>query len=198
MGKIFYVMGKSASGKDTVYKKILESRKNLKTVVLYTTRPARDGEQEGVEYHFTNQESMEKLEIQGKLIEKRTYETVYGPWSYFTVDDGQINLSDGNYYLMIGTLESYEKMRNYFGEEGLIPIYIEVDDGIRLERAVQREKTQKNPKYRELCRRYLADEEDFKEENLIRCGILKRYENYNLEACMEEILKDMHSEMIVY
>ena len=49
MGKIFYVMGKSASGKDTIYKKLLERFPGLKTVVTYTTRPIRDGETEGVE-----------------------------------------------------------------------------------------------------------------------------------------------------
>lgn len=52
MGKIFYVMGKSASGKDTIYKELRERIPELKTVVLYTTRPIRDGETEGVEYHL--------------------------------------------------------------------------------------------------------------------------------------------------
>ena len=50
MGKIFYVMGKSASGKDTIYKELRERIPELKTVVLYTTRPIRAGETNGVEY----------------------------------------------------------------------------------------------------------------------------------------------------
>ena len=58
MGKIFYVMGKSASGKDTIYKELRERIPELKTVVLYTTRPIRDGETEGVEYHFTTAERL--------------------------------------------------------------------------------------------------------------------------------------------
>lgn len=57
---------------------------------------------------------------------------------------------------MIGTLESYYGMREYFGEEQLIPIYIEVEDGLRLERALCRERQQKEPKYAEMCRRFLA------------------------------------------
>lgn len=191
MGKIFYVMGKSASGKDTIYKKLLERMPELKTVTLYTTRPIRDGETEGVEYHFTTEERLRGFREGKRLIEERTYQTVYGPWSYFTVDDGQIDLEGTDSYLMIGTLESYENMRKYFGAEGLVPIYIEVDDGVRLERALEREKGQKNPKYKELCRRFLADEEDFKEENLKRCGIEKRYRNDELEACLEEICGDM-------
>ena len=55
MKKIFYVMGKSASGKDTIYKKILEQMPRLSTVTLYTTRPMRDGEKDGVEYYFTDE-----------------------------------------------------------------------------------------------------------------------------------------------
>lgn len=191
MGRIFYVMGKSASGKDTIYKCLLERMPQLKTVTLYTTRPVRDGEKEGIEYHFTTMEKLEEFRRSNKLIEERTYQTVHGPWSYFTVDDGQIELNGDQTYLMIGTLESYEKMRQYYGEKNLIPLYIEVDDGVRLERALMRERMQKEPKYRELCRRFLADEEDFKEENLERCGIERRYCNERLEECLGEIMREI-------
>lgn len=191
MGKIFYVMGKSASGKDTIYKKMLERMPGLKTVTLYTTRPIRDGETEGVEYHFTSEDRLEEFRKENRLIEERTYQTVHGPWSYFTVDDGQISLESGDSYLMIGTLESYEKMRGYFGEDGMVPIYIELEDGVRLERALKREREQKEPKYKELCRRFLADEEDFKEENLMRCGIMKRFYNEDLKDCLDEICDEI-------
>lgn len=189
MGKIFYVMGKSATGKDTIYKRILKRLPQLKKVILYTTRPIRDGEKDGVEYHFTTREKLEEFRKANKLIEERTYQTVYGPWSYFTVDDGQIDLNGEHGYLMIGTLESFEKTRAYFGDERLFPIYIEVEEGARLIRAVKREKSQKNPKYKELCRRFLADEEDFKEENLSRCGIKSRFYNHNLDKCLDNIIK---------
>ena len=106
-GKIFFVMGKSASGKDTIYKKLLEYFPELKTVTLYTTRPVREGETEGVEYHFIGEEQLEAMKSKGRVIEMRTYQTMYGPWSYATVEDGQIDLSQGS-YMMIGTLESYE------------------------------------------------------------------------------------------
>lgn len=195
MGKIFYVMGKSASGKDTVYKLLLERMPELKTVVLYTTRPVRDGETEGIEYHFVTEEKLCEVKGSGRLIEVRTYQTVYGPWSYFTVDDGQFDLNNHD-YLMIGTLESFEKMQGYFGKEDVVPLYICVEDGVRLERALCRERMQKQPKYSELCRRYLADEKDFSEENLMRCGISKRYENLVLEDCLKEIIGDMKTYMI--
>ena len=113
-----------------------------------------------------------------------------GPWSYFTVDDGQINLQKSD-YLMIGTLVSYEKMCAYFGKESLIPLYISVDDRERLLRAIERERLQKNPRYDEVCRRYLADEEDFSQTNLDRCNITKIYCNTELEACIREISEDI-------
>ena len=117
MTKIYYLMGKSATGKDTVFKELLSRHPELKTIVMYTTRPIRDGERDGVEYYFTNQKKLEELSQAGKVIELRTYETVHGPWSYFTADDGQFDLESGQKYLMIGTLDSYEKMCRYFGNE---------------------------------------------------------------------------------
>ena len=186
MGKIFYVMGKSASGKDTIYKRLKRAFPKLGQVVMYTTRPKRDGEENGREYFFTDRDFLERVRQEGRLIECRTYETVCGPWDYFTVDDGQIRLEQGS-YLMMGTLESYRKMREYYGKEALVPIYIQVEDGLRLCRALEREKSQSHPNYSEMCRRFLADEEDFKEENLADCGITERYENIELEACLERI-----------
>ena len=186
MGKIFYIMGKSASGKDTIYKKILEDMPELKTVVIYTTRPIRDGEKEGVEYYFTDERKLKEFQKAGKVIESRTYQTVYGPWIYCTVDDGQFEL-DRYDYLMIGTLESYGNIRRHFGGEAVVPVYVFVDDGIRLSRALEREKAQTSPKYAEMCRRFLADEEDFKEENLEKYGIDQKFENNDLHKCIEQI-----------
>lgn len=191
MGKIFYVMGKSSSGKDTIYKKLIENEElNLKKVVIYTTRPIRIKEKDGVEYYFTDEKTLKEFEKLNKIVEMRKYETMHGPWYYFTVDDGQIKLENEN-YVILGTLESYEKIQSYYGKENLIPIYIEVDDGIRLERAIKRERKQIQPKYTEMCRRFLADEKDFSEENIARLGIKKRYENIERETCIQEIVDDI-------
>ena len=191
MGRIYYLLGKSATGKDTLYKEILKRRPKLRTVTMYTTRPIREGETDGVEYFFTGREELERQLASGKVIESRTYQTIAGPWTYYTVDDGQFDVADDESCLMIGTLESYEKMCAYFKAGKMVPVYIEVPDGIRLLRAVKREENQKRPNYREVCRRYLADEKDFSEENLERLGITKRYQNTDMEMCVEEILRDL-------
>lgn len=191
MSKIFYLMGKSCSGKDTIFKKLKENTElKLKTVLMYTTRPIRIKEVHGREYNFVSQDELNQFEKSSKIIERRDYETVHGVWSYFTVEDGQINLEKDN-YLMMGTLESFEKTREHYGTENVIPIYIEVDDGERLERALRREKKQEFPKYQEMCRRFLADSYDFSDENIERYGIFKRYSNTDLEACVQEIIKDI-------
>ena len=190
MGKIYYVMGKSATGKDTIYSKLYEESTKIKKIVLYTTRPPREGEENGIDYNFVTKEKVEEFKRSNTLIEMRTYKTMYGDWSYATVDDGQIKLESRN-YLIIGTLESYKKIVEYFGSNRVVPIYLTVDDRIRLQRALNRENMQENPRYDEMCRRYLADEEDFSEEKLKEAGITKFYVNENLRECLDEIEKDM-------
>lgn len=187
MGNIYYMMGKSASGKDTLFQLLLgESGLPLKTVVLYTTRPMRAGERDGVEYFFCGEEQVREFESQGKIIELRAYQTVHGVWKYFTAADEQMDLERQS-YLMIGTLESYLKIREYYGKERVIPIYIEVEDGERLQRALERERAQEQPRYEELCRRFLADAKDFSEGNLRAAGITKRFTNEVLEDTLREI-----------
>ena len=128
MGKIYCVMGKSASGKDSIYQELLDCKSfSLKKIVPYTTRPIREGEVDGENYFFCNEDKVKELEKAGKIIELRAYDTIYGVWKYFTVDDGQIDLEDNN-YLLIGTLETYTKIRDFFGNtKALCPFH---DTGI--------------------------------------------------------------------
>ena len=187
MGKIFCLMGMTASGKDTVYKMLLKSNElKLKKIVPYTTRPVRENEENGVQYFFTDEDGFNRLVAEGRVIEARAYNTVHGLWRYFTVEDHQIDLSINN-YIIIGTPEAYVKLRDYFGNDVVIPIYIELDDGIRLQRALDREKSQSSPKYAEMCRRYLADLQDFSEENLNHAGVVNRFANDDLDICVNEI-----------
>lgn len=189
MGKIFYIAGKSCSGKDTIYRRLLKEGTGdgpLYTAVPYTTRPMRDGEQNGREYFFTDEAGLERLREQGKVIEERKYMTWYGPWYYFTADDGQIDLDRKN-YVMIGTLESFLAVRDHFGRERVLPVYVELDDGERLQRALDRERAQDVPKYEEMCRRFLADSADFSEERIRAAGISRRFRNEDLEECIGQI-----------
>ena len=222
MKPIFYIMGKSASGKDTIYEELLADRElALSPIIMYTTRPIRAKEKDGVDYHFTDEAGYQRLAQAGRVIEMREYQTVFGPWKYFTVDESGIEETEekgpadreggdagqrgaggeaqpmaedtvretaGRGILGIGTLESYKKIREYYGSGRVVPLYIEVDDGIRLERALKRERKPGNQKYEEMCRRFLADQADFSEERLLDAGIVRRYNNdRGLDDCVGEI-----------
>ncbi len=189
MGVIVFLMGKSSTGKDTLFKR-LQGRQDLSLsgIVPYTTRPIRNGEKDGMEYFFTDEAGYEAFRTGGKIIEARAYHTCHGLWRYFTVDDGQIDLSHGS-YLMIGTLASYLQVQEYFNRDKILPVLIELDDGKRLQRALNREKKQPQPRYEEMCRRFLADAEDFSEDKIREAGIRHRFHNDELDCCEEEIIR---------
>ena len=208
-GMIFIIMGKSATGKDTLYKELLLRYPELIPVIPYTTRPIREGETDGEAYHFVTEEELARLESEGLVVEKRVYHTVKGDWTYFTVDDMDelAAVSDavddgktvsGRYdaigseeinpaHIMITTLEGFIKIRDYYGSDRVIPIYIEVDDITRIERSLEREKQQEKPCVAEICRRFLADDEDFSEDNLAREGIRHRIINDDLDRAVSEV-----------
>lgn len=188
MGKIVCLMGRSSSGKDTIFKRLLEQKEvPLQKIVPYTTRPIRDGEQNGVEYHFTNEAGYQELLRDGKIIESRAYHTCYGLWRYFTVADERIDLGEQS-YVLIGTLEAYTHICRFYGKDKVVPVMIELDDGVRLQRALDREKTQDNPKYEEMCRRFLADAEDFSTDKMQAAGIRQSFYNDDLEICLSKIV----------
>ena len=188
MARLFYMIGKSSTGKDTIYREVISrSDLDLNPLVMYTTRPIRKGETDGKEYHFVDENVLKELEKEGRVIEKRAYHTIHGIWTYFTVDDEHADLNRKD-YLAIGTLESYAQIRNYYGEKLVVPVYIQVEDGLRLERALKREKQQPVPKYEELCRRFLADQADYAEEKLTKAGIDRRFSNdKDIMSCVEEV-----------
>ncbi|MCR5235144.1 MAG: guanylate kinase [Lachnospiraceae bacterium] len=187
MSKIFYLMGKSSTGKDTIYKRIIDKYPDmLKSVVMYTTRPKRDGEMDGVTYNFVTEDEYAGMQRDGLIIEERAYNTVHGLWRYFTAKDRQIDLEHFD-YLIAGVLASYVSTREYFGKDVVLPIYVEVEDGVRLTRALEREKKPGNHKYAEMCRRFLSDTEDFSEDKLKAAGIDRRFVNDDLEECIKKI-----------
>ena len=171
---IFYLLGKSGSGKDTILKELLKDENlSLNPITLYTTRPIRPGEEEGREYYFITDEEAMELEQSDRLIEMRTYNTAYGPWKYMSYDnisttdaDGEKILPERN-FITIGTLESYVKYVNYYGAKNTIPVYVTADMDTRRERSHFRlNGTLSELELKEIDRRLKADEEDFSDENL--------------------------------
>ena len=181
MGKLIVLMGKSATGKDTIYKLLqVDQSLNLQQLVPYTTRPMRAGERDGEAYHFVTEEEFHGLLEEGRVVEHRSYHTIHGLWRYFTVEDEQLDLSQHS-YLLIGTLEAYVSIVKHFGPDKVIPVLVTLDDGVRLDRALTRERQQENPKYEEMCRRFLADSADYAQDKIDAAGICRVFENNSSE-----------------
>lgn len=174
---IFYIIGESGSGKDTIYNMVLdfissnkENNLNIKPIVVNTTRPIRKNEIDGITYNFVTKDKYMEDRKNDKIAEKRSYVVVGGVWIYYTSKDA-INLKECS-HIGIGTLESFYSLRKIYGTEVMIPIYIQVsDDGERLKRLITREQNQPENKrnYREICRRYVSDGDDFVKSNQKRC-----------------------------
>ena len=187
MNRLICLMGKSCSGKDTIYKNLLKDRElNLKVLRPYTTRPRRINEKEGIEYNFVTEEEYIAMRDRGLILEERAYDTMHGVWRYFTVRDAGLTDNE-NDLLYIGTLEAYVNLREALGNDKVIPIYIEVSDTVRIDRAVHREKKQAEPRFAEMCRRFLADNEDFSDEKLKEAGVTVRFNNEDLNECLNRI-----------
>ena len=196
MSLIFFLMGKSASGKDELAKRLLSDKElDLKPVVLYTTRPKREGEKDGREYNFINEKERLLLKEQGRVIEERVYHTVSGDWYYLTVADEKLSAHTPDDFFVINTLEAFVRYREYFGADRVIPLYVEVSPDIRKQRALEREKRQEKPNIKEVERRFKADDEDFSEDKLAAAGIVKRFSN---DGKIEECFGELKAEIMSY
>ena len=71
------LVGPSASGKSSIAKYIAD-HSDYKQIVTYTTRPMRDGEIDGVDYHFITDEEFEKKKNEDFFMEI----AIYNNWSY--------------------------------------------------------------------------------------------------------------------
>ena len=183
MNKIFCIVGKSCSGKDTFYSRILALKQpGLRPVTPYTTRPIRKGETDGQNYHFVTEDQLRQYEMEGRVIEKRAYRTTQGLWTYFTL---RFELDTDR--LLITTLEGAESLMGYYGQPAVCVVYLHVDDRTRLVRCIDREDCQENPDYTEVCRRFLADQEDFSAERLARFPRLYTIDTGGgIEECLEQ------------
>ena len=146
---IIAICGKSATGKDTILKKVSEAA-DCKPIVSCTTRPKREEEIDNVDYHFLTLDEFTKRTMSGDMLEA----TIFNNWCYGTslkeLDPDKVNIGVFN---PEGIEILLEDPRIH-----LTIYYISVSDKIRLMRALTREK---NPTVREIIRRYTTDEKDF-------------------------------------
>lgn len=139
MGKLFVLVGKSASGKDTIYSAVREDMPEVLNVVSTTTRPMRPNETEGVEYYFISTEDFLLMESRGEFIETRKYNTIQDGqptvW-YYGISKQAIDLEKGN-HIVIVDLNGLEELKKVFGKN-VVTVYVYVEDKEREERAKKR------------------------------------------------------------
>lgn len=152
---LYCIIGNSGVGKDTILNKLLADKKlRLKKVVTCTTRPMRDNEVQGENYHFVSKALAFRI-ISSDVVEARKYKVANGDyWYYFTPDFCLTKHEVENDNLICVTapeqfMAYYKVFPGY-----VVPIVIKVHDKIRLIRSLQREN---NPDCKEICRRFLAD-----------------------------------------
>lgn len=150
---IIAICGKAGAGKDTLLRKIMQiedTKMFLHEIVSCTTRPPREGEVNGVNYHFmTNEEFAQKI-LKGEMLEA----TIFNDWCYGTalqsLDVNKVNIGVFNPEGIETLLQdSRINLRVY---------YVDVPSKERLIRQLNREEF---PDVDEIIRRYKADEEDF-------------------------------------
>lgn len=164
--KLIAIIGRSASGKDYLFRQTLNKNPDLNPVIHYTTRPRRDGEVEGKDYFFTTEIEFQRKEDNHEFF----FITSFRDWRYGvdsnSFDPKKINIGIFN---PIELRQLYEFFKNRFQ---LIIVETQADEQSRYQRSLKRLKPFDKEGLQEICRRNLADKEDFESINNISRYIL--------------------------
>jgi len=164
MKKIYVLSGPSGTGKDSILNAIVDDLHLAQRIVSFSSRPIRDGEIDGVTYHFISSDEFISMLERGEFIQHRIYKTLVGgfpdTWYYGMKD----NLEDNEKYIVIVDFDGMRAIRDYFTPKCdlVIPIFIHTDDDIRRERVRSRGDYDKE----EWNRRLESDKEVFKLEKV--------------------------------
>jgi len=179
---IYVLCAKSSSGKDALFDYIKENYEINPSISL-TTRPIREGEINGVTYHYLNNKEFEKEINNGNVIEYRKYNVNFKNkkdiW-YYGTSSISMDLKKDN--IVILDLDGLESLIKIYGKENICSFYIDVEDKIREERAKKRGSFDKT----EWDRRLKDDNRKFTKENIKICNYIVSNNN-SIDEFMNKI-----------
>ena len=164
MRKIFAIMGKASTGKDTLTK-MLSEMLELPIALSFTTRPKRVGEKQGVEYNFISDSDFWDLHGCDLLAEYTSYEVASGETWYYGLTKEELEKAE--YVLVIVNPEGFRQLTEIYGDK-VCSILIDAPADVRIKRYLDRDIVTEE-KAEECCRRFLADNKDFKDISTNHC-----------------------------
>ena len=161
--KVIVLTGMSCAGKDTIRRELEKDCYGYTNIVSHTSRPMRENEIEGVDYHFVSKEQFNDMIDNNEMIEYRNYETNWNgrsdTWFYGVKKFVPVNYHD---YVIVIDLMGAESIIRHFGEDNCVLIYLTAPDAERKNRAIRRGSFDET----EWNRRLIADYKDFSFANL--------------------------------
>ena len=175
--KIIAFFGPSAAGKDTLAHKLYEMCPDTSHwIVSHTTRPPRDYEIDGKDYHFVTVEQFTQMILNYEMMEATSYRDWFYGTAYDSLSDDKINIGVFN----------LEGIKCIIEDNSLdvLPVYVQASDKTRLQRSLQREE---NPDCDEICRRFMADKKEFQFIEFEHY-VLSNEEGDNVETALKALL----------
>lgn len=164
--KLVALFGKSGAGKDTIQNWMVSNLQDTHKLISYTTRPPRDNEVDNQDYHFISVEEFNYMKEKNLFLETTEFRGWYYGTSIESLNENKINIGVFNPSGVKNILDNFQNQILVF------PIEIWAPNKSRLIRSLTREN---NPDCLEICRRFLADEEDFSNINFYSI----KYPNYD-------------------
>lgn len=156
---IYLVVGKSGVGKSTVVDEFCK-RTSIHKVIPYTTRPIRDNEVGGIDYHFVSEKVFKDMAFNGNLTNVESYRVYSGDIWYYGFNLDEIKKYEN--CILVCNPKNIEGFISRLGKENIHTIEIIADLNTRIERYIDRD-SMSIEKIQELVRRFISDEKEFKD-----------------------------------
>ena len=183
MYKVIALIGEAGSGKDTIMQGILKRcPTQFHEIISCTTRPIREGEKDGVNYHFLTPDNFTNKVMNNEMLEY----TMFNNWFYGTSYDSlQLDTINIGVFNPAGIRSLRE-----FDNIDLIVYKIVCSDKTRMLRQLNREE---EPDCAEICRRFQTDEKDFYDLEFDR-QIIRNESIEDMQSCVKvlaNLVKDI-------